>query len=135
MSARGPCLFVYGTLRRGSGHPMAAFLAARGTWLGRATVPGRLYDLGPYPGLTAPQTPEERVGGEVHELLDADATLAALDAYEGCSPPGEPPGLYERVLTHAVLDGGETIAVWTYLYRGPLDRARHLPSGDYSPPP
>jgi gamma-glutamylcyclotransferase (GGCT)/AIG2-like uncharacterized protein YtfP len=131
MISRGLCLFVYGTLRTDSRHAMATFLTGRATFLGRGTVPGRLYDLGPYPGLTAPQTPDERVRGEVHQLLDADATLAALDAYEGCSPPGGAPGLYERVLMGAALDSGEVVTVWTYRYCGPLDRARHLPSGEY----
>ena len=46
-------LFVYGTLRRGSGHPMSRFLAARARLLAGARVPGRLYDLGGFPGLTA----------------------------------------------------------------------------------
>jgi gamma-glutamylcyclotransferase (GGCT)/AIG2-like uncharacterized protein YtfP len=127
----GPYLFVYGTLRSDSGHPMAAFLTARTTPLGQGTAAGRLYDLGPYPGMTAAESSADLVRGDVYELLDADATLAALDDYEGCSPPAPPPGLYERVLTSALLASGETLPVSAYVYRGPLDRARHLPSGEY----
>jgi gamma-glutamylcyclotransferase (GGCT)/AIG2-like uncharacterized protein YtfP len=129
-----PYLFVYGTLRQGSGHPLAALLARRARLLGRGRVAGRLYDLGPYPGMTDPLTGGEQVRGDVYELRDANATLAILDAYEGCGPSDPQPRLYERVLTLATLDGGESLTVWVYVYRGPVADGQHLPSGEYTPP-
>lgn len=77
-------LFVYGTLRRGLGHPMARWLLAHAAYVGPATVTGQLYDLGPYPGAVLARG--GRVVGEVYRLRHGSPVLAALDAYEGCGP-------------------------------------------------
>jgi gamma-glutamylcyclotransferase (GGCT)/AIG2-like uncharacterized protein YtfP len=135
MSSQRPCLFVYGSLRKGSGHPMAAFLAAHARLLSAGSVAGRLYDLGPYPGMTAPLAPEDCVRGDVYELDDPETTLTVLDDYEGCGPTAPRPWLYERVLLRAVLDDGEARTVWVYLYCGPLDTAQRVLSGEYSATP
>jgi gamma-glutamylcyclotransferase (GGCT)/AIG2-like uncharacterized protein YtfP len=127
-------LFVYGTLRRASGHAMAHSLAARGRFVGAGSTCGRLYDLGAYPGMVEERGSEDRVRGEVYELHDSDAALAALDAYEGCGPDDPRPWLFERVLTSITLDGGEPVRAWVYCYRGPLTEARPIPSGDYLAP-
>jgi gamma-glutamylcyclotransferase (GGCT)/AIG2-like uncharacterized protein YtfP len=124
-------LFVYGTLRRASGHAMAHFLAARGRLVSAGSMCGRLYDLGAYPGMVEESGSEDRVRGEVYELHDPDAALAALDAYEGCGPDDPRPWLFERVLASVTLDGGELVRAWVYCYRGPLTDARPIPSGDY----
>jgi gamma-glutamylcyclotransferase (GGCT)/AIG2-like uncharacterized protein YtfP len=123
-------LFVYGTLRRASGHA-AQFLTARGRLVGAASAPGRLYDLGAYPGMVDAVEESERVRGEVYELHEPEATLAALDRYEGCGPEDPHPWLYERVRVVVTLDGGEQLNAWLYLYRASLTGARHIPSGDY----
>ena len=126
-----PYLFVYGTLRRAGAHPMAQFLTARGRLVGAASAPGRLYDLGAYPGMVDAAEEGECVRGEVYELREPEATLIALDRYEGCGPEDPHPWLYERVLAVVTLDGGEQLNAWLYLYRGSLTGARHIPSGDY----
>src|SRR5262245_63792883 len=84
-AAAAACLFAYGTLRPGAGHRMAAYLARRGRLLGPARAPGRLYDLGRYPGMTGPRAADEWVRGDVYELDDPAATLAVLDRYERCA--------------------------------------------------
>ena len=124
-----PYLFVYGSLRRASGHPMAEFLIARSRFMGAASAPGRLYDLGSYPGMVDAATEGERVRGELYELHEPEATLADLDRYEGCGPDDPPPHLFERAPVAATPDGGEPRSAWAYLYRGPLTGARHIPSG------
>lgn len=58
-------LFVYGSLLRGSRHPMARRLALESRKLGPATVTGRLYDLGFYPGAVPSANPQELVHGEL----------------------------------------------------------------------
>src|SRR5262249_5253665 len=128
-----PYLFVYGTLRRAGGHPMAHFLTAHARLVGAASAPGRLYDLGAYPGMVDAADESERVRGEVYELHEPEATLTALDRYEGCGPQDPRPWLYERQLTAVTLDGGGRLSAWVYLYRGPLTGARPIPSGDYLP--
>lgn len=124
-------LFVYGTLRRALDR--AAYrklLAPRTTYVGPATCPGRLYDLGSYPGLVAPRHESERVRGEVHRLHadQRDQTLTLLDRYEGCDQPDP---AYERVRCRATLADGSSIPVWMYRYRHDLDAARRIPSGNY----
>src|SRR5436853_375545 len=100
MPGKGPfamnsaLLFVYGTLRQGSGHPLARLLAAQARWLGTGTVAGRLYDLGAYPGMAEPEAAGQRLRGDVYELHDPDATLSILDDYEGCGPSQPRPWLY-----------------------------------------
>ncbi|HYT91195.1 MAG TPA: gamma-glutamylcyclotransferase family protein [Gemmataceae bacterium] len=127
------CLFVYGSLRHASGHPLAAFLAGRARLLGAGSVAGRLYDLGPYPGMTDPLATGDRVRGDVYELDAPEAILAVLDDYEGCGPASPQPHLYERVVLPAMLGNGDTRAVWVYAYRGSLEQGRHVPSGEYLP--
>jgi gamma-glutamylcyclotransferase (GGCT)/AIG2-like uncharacterized protein YtfP len=132
-----PYLFVYGSLRRASGHPMAEFLIARSRFMGAASAPGCLFRLGPYSGMVDAAAEGERVRGELYELHEPEATLADLDRYEGCGPDDPTPYLFERALVAATPDGGEPRSAWAYLYRGPLTGARHIPSGDYlldSPP-
>jgi gamma-glutamylcyclotransferase (GGCT)/AIG2-like uncharacterized protein YtfP len=101
--------------------------------MGAGTVPGRLYDLGAYPGMVDAADEGERVRGEVYELDEPEATLTALDRYEGCGPEDPRPWLYERQLAAVTLDGGGRLSAWVYLYRGPLTGARHILSGDYLP--
>ncbi|MBK9385970.1 MAG: gamma-glutamylcyclotransferase [Planctomycetes bacterium] len=109
-------LFVYGTLRTGSGHPMAAFLAARARGLGAAHCTGRVVDLGAYPGLL--EEAGARTEGELWELAEPSAeTLARLDDYEGCAE-----GLFERVRREVRTADGRSLAAWVYLYRGPGSR-------------
>src|SRR5262245_61422628 len=131
MSRTCPYLFVYGTLRQGSAHPMARFLAARARLLGMGTAAGRLHDLGDYPGMTEGRAGGERVRGEVHELADPQTALAELDRYEGCGEGDPRPWLFERALADVALDGGGQVRAWCYYYRGPLEGARQIVSGDY----
>jgi gamma-glutamylcyclotransferase (GGCT)/AIG2-like uncharacterized protein YtfP len=110
---------------------MARFLAARARLVGAGTAAGRLHDLGAYPGMSEPSAEGERVRGEVYELADAAAALAALDRYEGCGEGVPRPWLFERALTAVTLDGGAELTAWVYYYRGSLEGARRLLSGDY----
>jgi gamma-glutamylcyclotransferase (GGCT)/AIG2-like uncharacterized protein YtfP len=135
MSADNSCrlLFVYGTLRCDSAQPMARYLASMARFLGRASAAGRLYDLGPYPGMTAAQGPAERVWGHLLELADPAATLERLDLYEDC-PFGEPiPSLFQRHKLPVVGADGQTHTAWVYTYHGEVREQRRLPSGEYVP--
>jgi gamma-glutamylcyclotransferase (GGCT)/AIG2-like uncharacterized protein YtfP len=131
MSRTIPFLFVYGTLRHGSPHPMARFLAERARLVGQARVPGRLYDLGRYPGLTEPRTPEDWVFGDLFELEDPQLTLLELDHYEECSPADAQPWLFERRPVPVALATGETLTAWAYFYRGTVEENGRIVSGEY----
>jgi len=65
-----PHLFVYGTLLSSAGHPMGARLGREARLIGEASIEGRLYSLGRYPGLVDVVDRESRVHGEVFVLKE-----------------------------------------------------------------
>lgn len=131
MSGGCGLLFVYGSLMRRAGGPWAKRLEALGEWVGEGSVPGRLYALGWYPGLRPAQADHERVRGEVWRLPDPAAAFAKLDPYEDCFPDSPETSLFVRGRVQALLDAGGSVECWIYEYKGPLDGADFLPSGDF----
>jgi len=123
-------LFVYGTLRRASGHRAHERLARAAEPVGEGTVAGRLYLVEDYPGLVAAPGEPARVRGEVYRLIAASA-LADLDRYEGCDPLAPARGLYRRERAEVVLDDGRRVAAWVYVYNRPVTALRPIASGDY----
>ena|ERR1700741_321193 len=95
-------IFIYGTLRRGSPgsisirFPESKFIAG-------AKVNGRLYDLGPYPGLRVDKS-DSTVVGEVYEV--DEGLLNDLDEFEASSN-------YVRKSVEVSL-GGQQKKCWTY---------------------
>jgi gamma-glutamylcyclotransferase (GGCT)/AIG2-like uncharacterized protein YtfP len=97
-------LFVYGTLRRGGSRSLAAGFPSA-LFVSDATLRGRLYDLGAYPGVVV-DAAAGAVLGELYEV--STGVLDALDDYEGCDD-----GFYARM--RAEVDaGGDRIACWVY---------------------
>ncbi len=129
------CLFVYGTLRRGTRSAAAldlrADLAVHATWRGAAAFQGRLYSLGWYPGVVPSPCREDRVVGDVYSLPDPGLILARLDAYEGCDPGSPQPTEYVRRRQTVHLEGGEIIEAWVYLYNLPTLGLPRIASGDF----
>jgi gamma-glutamylcyclotransferase (GGCT)/AIG2-like uncharacterized protein YtfP len=118
LPARGePLLFAYGTLMRG--YALHAVLARGATFLAAGTVAGRLLDLGRHPGLI---TGRGRVSGEIYRLDDPEL-LAILDREEGYN--------FQRRRAIVTFAGGRRARAWLYRYRGPCERARPVPGGDY----
>ena len=128
--ATGHYLFVYGTLKRRSRHPMARRLAQSAHYVGAARIAGRLYDLGCFPGLKEPTSSDDWVRGDVYDLGEnAEQTLIELDVYENAESP--PPTPYERLPASVVLDDGQTLTVWVYWYRGTVSEKRFLECGSF----
>jgi gamma-glutamylcyclotransferase (GGCT)/AIG2-like uncharacterized protein YtfP len=96
---------------------------------GRASISAVLFDLGIYPA--AIPALDTRVWGEVHQMLDADAVLDALDEIEGYSADEPDASLYNRVETTVTFDDGRVANAWVYFYNAPLGRAERIESGDY----
>ena len=129
-------LFVYGSLRSESAHPLARKLTAQAKRIDSAKVHGRLLDLGAYPGLWTDPECEDWVFGELLELPGgpqdpkARALWAELDAYEELAPP--PPALpeyaRERLLV-TIASGLEE--VWTYRYIGATEGHPVVTSGNW----
>jgi gamma-glutamylcyclotransferase (GGCT)/AIG2-like uncharacterized protein YtfP len=116
-------LFIYGTLLPDLVRPPLDALVARMTPLGPASVRGRLYDLGPYPGLVLDDA-ASTVRGELFALPPDPALLASLDDYEGSC-------LYRRVEFRANTSTGEAEPCWVYECHADLSRAVSIPHGDY----
>jgi gamma-glutamylcyclotransferase (GGCT)/AIG2-like uncharacterized protein YtfP len=123
-------LFVHGTLKRRSRHPMARRLALSARWVGAARMAGRLYHLGRFPGLKPPGAAADWVEGDVYDLGEhAERTLMEMDAYENSESP--PPAPYERELATARFADGSVAPVWVYWYRGDVCEEQFLASGSF----
>lgn len=120
------CLFVYGTLRAGSGHAMQQHLAARAQWLQAAWVQGRLFRVSYYPGLVPGAG---RVRGDLYRLPEATALLAELDAFEDIR--GEAADEYRRQLTAVQTEKGEWLQAWVYWYQRPVEGLLEVRGGDW----
>ena len=122
-------VFFYGTLRTGFNRTRRAGVDRFLKFLGRGWINGKLFDLGIYPA-AVPAT-DGRVFGEVFEITDPPAVLAALDRIEGHRPAAPESSLYNRVRVPATLNDGRIEDVWVYFYNAPLGRAPRIASGDY----
>jgi gamma-glutamylcyclotransferase (GGCT)/AIG2-like uncharacterized protein YtfP len=110
-------LFVYGTLMRGSRSPMSSLLNARAIFLGEASIAGRLYNLGSFPGAVPDGMSKSRIWGHVYFIRNA-AVVAALDRYEGCGPNNQDLQLFRREQTRILLRGGKEVDGWVYAFIG-----------------
>ena len=124
-------LFVYGTLRKGFGHPMAELLERYGEFFTSGTCKGLLYDLGPYPVFTYTSAVDEDVFGDVYLLHNEHEVLTILDEYEGVGEKLETGVTYERLKLNIESVDGVTLSAWIYLYLGTLDHLTPIKGGDY----
>lgn len=130
-----PLLFVYGTLRRDAEHPMHDLLASASEPLGTATMGGRMYHLGAYPGIL-PTLDGDIAVGEAYELNPERAAelLRTLDDYEGVAGPGRAPGEYLRRLVEIQLADGRRRSAWAWILTDASPPHPRIPSGDFTQP-
>jgi gamma-glutamylcyclotransferase (GGCT)/AIG2-like uncharacterized protein YtfP len=121
-------LFVYGTLRAGSVHPMAHRLRVGATYIGRGSTVGSLYDFGDHPGALFATEARYRVIGDVFLLRAGRRLLADLDRYEGFADRDD--DMFRRVAVEVALDAGGTVQAWAYGLRE-APRARLIGTGDF----
>ncbi|HTT64427.1 MAG TPA: gamma-glutamylcyclotransferase [Bryobacteraceae bacterium] len=124
-------LFVYGSLRPGAGTEWSKFLATASDFVGAGRVQGALYQLDGYPGMTVCLDEGAWVTGDVCRLHDSSATLLTLDAYEGCGPGDPVPHEFVRQAVTVLLDSGDTVEAWAYLYARETQSRERISSGDY----
>jgi gamma-glutamylcyclotransferase (GGCT)/AIG2-like uncharacterized protein YtfP len=117
-------LFVYGTLRFESEHPMARRLRARAKHIGKGSVAGSLYDLGTYPAAVFDAGEKRRIVGDVFKLLPGSNVLAEMDVYESIAPQ------YRRTVLQVKLANGGAVDAWAYGVDSP-PRARLIVDGDF----
>jgi gamma-glutamylcyclotransferase (GGCT)/AIG2-like uncharacterized protein YtfP len=127
-------LFVYGTLRRDSGHAMGRWLAERAEWRGAAWCEAaRLYRVDWYPALV-PGRAGERVRGDLYRLAEPATLLwRELDAFEGVA--GRDDDEYERRQGEVVLGDGKKVQAWSYWYQRSVEGLELLAGGDWLLPP
>jgi gamma-glutamylcyclotransferase (GGCT)/AIG2-like uncharacterized protein YtfP len=116
-------LFIYGTLMPGL-RLEAEMQGAR--FVSAAQVPGRLVDLGRYPGLLQG---DGQVTGEVYEVDDAH--LARLDGVEGVVPGDRAASQYWREEVMVLNGPLQGQPVQTYVYKRPVDGCTPIAHGDY----
>jgi gamma-glutamylcyclotransferase (GGCT)/AIG2-like uncharacterized protein YtfP len=124
---RDSLLFVYGTLRPFVDIAMARWLRGAARHVGLATTSGRLYDLGPYPGMTIARGRREHVVGDVYRVINP-RVLCALDRYE-VGARGK--ARFVRARCFVRLATGGRKKAWLYRYRCSIVGAARIASGDY----
>jgi gamma-glutamylcyclotransferase (GGCT)/AIG2-like uncharacterized protein YtfP len=124
-------LFVYGTLRKGFGHPLAKLLERSGEFFTRGWCRGLLYDVGPYPVLTTTTARDKSVFGDVFLLHEEQELLTILDEYEAVGEFLETGITYDRLKVNIESLSGVNISAWVYLYQGTLAHLQPIESGDY----
>lgn len=122
-------IFFYGTLMRGFDRHRRSKVDDQLAFVGHGSIAAALFDLGLYPG-AVPAT-DGSVRGEVHEMRDPEAVLAALDEFEGTKMQEPATSLYTRERVPVTLDDGRVVEAWVYFYNAPIGRAPRIPSGDY----
>lgn len=126
-----PYLFVYGTLRRGTDNPASQRLHNSSDYIGHARARGRLYKIAHYPGFVPSDDPDAWVHGDVYLLRSPETTLLELDKYEGCSVYDLPPHEYRRSVLSVLLDSGDWLEAFVYIYTRGVIQEQLLSSGDY----
>ncbi len=122
-------LFVYGTLRSACETGAHKQYLHRADFISPAKIRGQLYMVDYYPGLVLSET-EQWAMGEVY-LLEDDAQLHDLDVYEGCAKKSPQPHEYERRMTQVVLNSGEPMDAWVYVYKQETEHLPRINSGDF----
>ncbi|WP_126969746.1 gamma-glutamylcyclotransferase family protein [Gynurincola endophyticus] len=125
-------LFVYGSLRKGFQHEAYQYIRDNFSLIGEASVKGKLYNVGEYPG-AIPCEEDRFIKGELYQAHSASAfkwAIAQLDDYEGLTVEKGETALFQRKLE--VLTGEyATIKAWVYWYNLPYEHLPLIESGDY----
>lgn len=122
-------VFFYGTLMAGFDRRRRAGIDSKLTYRGRGVINAALFDLGLYPA--AVPAPDGEVWGEVYDVSEPEAVLAALDDIEGYRPGRPDQSLYIRHQADVRMSDGSASPAWVYFYNAPLGQAPRIPSGDY----
>ena len=124
-------LFVYGSLRSGFRSPVYEYISRFFSFVGDATVKGKLYDLGEYPA-AIPVESAIFIKGELYTAKNQQEfswAIGQLDDYEGVNvETGEVP-LYLRKVS-AVYINDKVVDAWVYWYNGDVTGKPVIESGD-----
>lgn len=124
-------LFVYGTLSPNYAPGEVANVVRRLRSVGAATVKGRLYDLGEYPGAILDASTRRKISGRVFALPEDQSVLKSLDEYEDYKPHDPDASLFVRKRATVKLDDGRELECWMYVYNRDPGNAPLVSGGDY----
>lgn len=127
-------LFLYGTLLQGnSPDKEIARIVKRLPRVGAASVRGRLYDFGDFPGAVVDPSSNSFVRGELVELPDDDNNiLQALDKYEEFDSANPQKSLFVRSKVDIKTADGRLIEGWIYVYNKNPGDAPLIRGGNYA---
>jgi gamma-glutamylcyclotransferase (GGCT)/AIG2-like uncharacterized protein YtfP len=121
-------LFAYGTLMRGESR--WRLLSDRSKVALLAEAPGRLFDLGAFPGMRPDPDGSAFVRGEFVGLSNLDL-LDELDRIEGFPGFETEGGLFRRRLTHVGMMDGRVRSAWVYVLADEGQAAKTIAEGDW----
>ena len=130
MNGDSEFLLVYGSLLRSLKHPYSHLLSIHGEILGIGKFPGRLFDLGHYPGATYEPESSNWVFGELNRLDSHQKVIPLLDKYEGIGIRFKRPYEFIRVKVPVTTDFGP-LQAWIYQYNLNTSGKTIIESGDY----
>ncbi|MBN4665988.1 gamma-glutamylcyclotransferase [Pandoraea nosoerga] len=125
--------FVYGTLRAGEINDMTRAAQRHGiaapVYVGTATLRGRLYDFGDYPGMVLATSDADigRVTGDIYRI--PAALVPVLDEIEAVYP-GEA-GLFVREVRDVVCDGATYACIVYPVSASAVSQLSRIPDGDW----
>jgi len=124
-------IFVYGLLKSMYDNEAALFIRQHCTLIGVGTTPGRLFDLGTYPGIVYEPNAETIVFGEVFRIdTNKEGLNEYLDQFEECGPEFEQPNEYKKEVIPVDVNG-KVYHASSYLYNRNLDGLKKIDSGNY----
>ena len=109
-------LFVYGTLRRDHVPAEMADLMQRLDFIGEGSLPGRVIDLGSYPGAVFDESSRSKVEGEIYKLPPNSHVLRKLDIYEEFRPSRPRHSLFIREPVFVRTSDGKNLSCWAYRF-------------------
>ena len=124
-------LFLYGTLKPDAADCEIADIVSHLRSVGKGYVPGRLYDLGEYPGAVVDPSANTFVGGLLVEAPTDKALFEALDRYEEFDPSNLRASLFIRKKTKVRLADGRSVEGWIYVYNRDPGKAPLIRGGNY----
>lgn len=124
-------IFVYGLLKSIYDNEAALFIRQHCSLIGTGTIPGRLFDLGNYPGVVYEADAETIVLGEVFKIhSNKDELISYLDEFEECGPEFDQPNEYRKEIIPVSVNGAIYQAS-SYIYNRNLDGLKLIESGNY----
>ncbi|MGL5891799.1 MAG: gamma-glutamylcyclotransferase family protein [Bacteroidia bacterium] len=128
-------LFVYGSLRRNAKNSVLDEVRPHLNYMGAASFPGILFDLGEYPGAILSDDNSVKIKGELYAISDhRNDVFRTLDEYEEYFRDNISKSLFIRKRVDVNLYGGKKVNSWVYLFNEKLllkKPAKKIPSGDY----